>query len=306
MAGSESPSTVAADRLFYGYRLRSGIALPGLPHAVADGEPDIRLAAGPVPTALAAPSWSSPFVEIAADGVVLVRIGDRLRFLIDRGTAVTVEHAPDVTPAEIETFLCSVVAGILLHQRGALALHAACVAVDGLAVAIAAPSGRGKSTLAAALAAAGHPLLTDDICRVTFTESGALAVPGPPRLRLWPDAARMLGHRSADLGPARPGHPKRVLPGPAAGAPLPLAAILRLVIDARAVAPRLERLKGPAAITPAEELVYRVRLGRRLGRRIGLFQDLTRLAVQVPVFTLTRPEAGADLGDLVALVRAAR
>lgn len=296
---------MADDRLFYGYRLRSALALPGLPDAPGGGEPDIHLAPGGVPAALPEPSWTSPFVEIGADGMVLVRIGDRLRFLVGHGASVTVDHVPDVTPAEIETFLCSIVAGVVLHQRGALALHAGCVAVDGVALAIAAPSGRGKSTLAAAFADAGHALLTDDICRVDFTDAGALAVPGPPRLRLWPDAARMLGHRPADLGQARPGHPKRLLARPGAGGPLPLGAILRLGLSTRVDAPRLERLKGSVAIAAPEDLVYRLRLGRRLGRRIGLFRDLARLAALVPVFTLIRPETGGNLAELIALARSA-
>lgn len=305
MAGPDLIQAMPPDRLFYGYRLRSQFVLPGLPAAAGAGEPDIHLVRGAVPASLADPSWTSPFVEVGADGCVLVRLGDRLRFLVDDGAMVTIDHAPEVDTPEIETFLCSVVAGIVLHRRGALALHAACVAIGGTAVAIAAPSGGGKSTLAAALSAAGHGLLTDDICRVTFPPAGALAMPGPPRLRLWPDAARALGYQPADLAAARPGHPKRVLAVAAAAGPTPLGAVIRLGLSPRIETPRLERLRGPEAIMPAADLVYRVRLGRRLGRRVGLFRDLALLAAQVPVFRLVRPAAPGHLPALVALVRSA-
>ncbi|MFX9020101.1 hypothetical protein ABTN35_21005, partial [Acinetobacter baumannii] len=76
---------------------------------------------------------------------------------------------------EIETFLSAGVAGAILHRRGQLPLHAACVARDGRALALAGPSGRGKSTLAAALAASGWTALTDDVCRVQFRDEGAWA-----------------------------------------------------------------------------------------------------------------------------------
>ncbi len=52
-----------------------------------------------------------------------------------------------------------------------------------------------------------------------------------------------------------------------------------------------------------EELVYRARLGRRLDRRVGLFQDLVRLAALVPIYQLIRPEGSFDPALLVDLIR---
>ena len=83
---------------------------------------------------------------------------------------------------------------------------------------------------------------------------------------------------------------------------VPLGALIRLRVDTRLDRPSLVRLSGPTAIMPAEDVVYRARLGRRLGHRIGLFQDLTRLATLVPVFGLTRTGNPEDLPDQVRLV----
>lgn len=302
----QAVNTADQDRLFYGYRLRSEIALPSLPQMPEPADtPDLILRRGLVPDCLPQASWSSPFVEIGTDGMVLVRIADAVRFTVQDGRDIVLDQHCQAQTSVIETFLFSVVAGIILHQRGMLALHASCVMLGDVAVAMAGVSGRGKSTLAAALSLQGHSLLSDDICPIRFDDGRAMVIPGPARLRLWPDAAQRLGLNPDQLAIGRPQHPKRVLPiSSAAAKPMPLAALIRIGIDKQLDAPTIYRLSGAAAITPIEEIVYRARLGRRLGRRIGLFTDLVRLAGIVPVFQLLRPEQGADLPQLADLVRA--
>ena len=306
-----APSSVAdygpcEDRLFYGYRLQTEIALPSLPRLDAGGAPDLTLRRGEVPDRLAEADWSSPFVEIGSDGTVLVRIGGTLKMLVRDGRHIVLDRTGGTEIGGIETFLFSAVAGIVLHRFGVLPLHASCVMVGDVAVALAGVSGRGKSTLAGAMSLQGHAVVTDDVCPIVFRDGAALAVPGPARIRLWPDAADRLGLSQNRLETGRPNHPKRVLAaGSPAVAPRPLGAVVRLGIDKRLDRPVMTRLTGPATMTPLEELVYRARLGRRLGRRIGLFQDLVRLVGIVPVFQLVRPESFDDLPVLVDLVRSA-
>jgi len=229
---------------------------------------------------------------------------EKLRFYVQAGRRVVLEYDEDIPLSEVEAFLVSVVAGVILHQRGVLALHASAVVYGGKAIALTGASGRGKSTLAAALAADGWPLLTDDICRIDFTDKGPMAMPGLSSLRLWPDALRTLGRAPEDLASVRPGHPKKILVEPNEDVqPTPLGAIIRLVADPLLDKPFIERLTGPTSIFPADNLVYRVRLGRHLGRRLGLFDDLTRLANSVPIYQLVRSEGPPDLPALIRLVK---
>lgn len=291
------------DCLFYGYRLRSVVPLPSLPVMPEGGVPDLSLRRGRVPEQLAGAVWASPFVEIGGDGSVLVRIPGIVAFLIRDGGCLTLDENSNAETSTIETFLFSAVAGAILHQRGVLPLHASCVMVGDVAVAMAGVSGRGKSTLAGALSMCGYDVVTDDICPVDFRDGKAMVIPGPPRVRLWPDAAGLLGLSHAGLETGRPNHPKRVLAARGADVgPKRLGAVIRLDIDRRLDTPVLYRLTGPAAITPIEELVYRARLGRRLGRRVGLFRDLVRLPTMVPIYQLIRPEGGVDPSRLADLV----
>src|SRR5436853_233172 len=83
-------------------------------------------------------------------------------------------------------------AGLPLPQRGHFVLHASSVAIDGKAAAFAGPSGRGKSTLVAALASAGHPLIADDMSVIDTSGAAPVVQPGFPRVKLWPDSASAL------------------------------------------------------------------------------------------------------------------
>jgi hypothetical protein len=245
-------------------------------------------------------------MEIGSDNSVLVKLGDGWRFLVLHGSRIILQATGAIDCGELETHLSSVIAGVLLHQRDELALHASAVAIDGAAVAFAGASGLGKSTIASALTLHGHPLLADDVCRVQFDAAAPMVLPGPPRLRLWPDIALALGKAPEQLATARANHPKRLLTDivrePVAR---PLRVIIRLGFDPRLAAPSLEPLHGAAALMPIDELVYRTRLGRHLGRNAGIFTKLMRLGDVVSVFRLLRPEGPPDLPRLVALVEEA-
>ena len=69
-----------------------------------------------------------------------------------------------------------------------LALHASAVALPGGAVCFLGPAGRGKSTIAAAIARAGFPLLSDDCLLIDWSAARPHALPSYPGVRLQPDS----------------------------------------------------------------------------------------------------------------------
>ena len=94
------------------------------------------------------------------------------RFLYGDGITFDIssdgENVRGSWPAEMSledalTYLLGPVFGFILRLRGFTALHASAAVINGYAVAFVGRGGAGKSTIVAALARAGHRILSDDI-----------------------------------------------------------------------------------------------------------------------------------------------
>jgi len=89
-------------------------------------------------------------------------------------------------------YLLGPIFGFILRLRGFTALHASAAVINGYAVAFVGGGGAGKSTIVAALARAGHRILSDDIA-VLEEASGIFRIkPSYPHIRLWPDSVSIL------------------------------------------------------------------------------------------------------------------
>ena len=192
-----------------------------------------------------------------------------------------------------------------LERRGVLALHASGIEIGGRAVAFVAGHGGGKTTLAAALVAAGHRLMTDDLLAVESSADRQQARAGYPMLRMDGGLLRRFGVDRRALRRVHPEVAKWFVPLPRVGGEfqpdsLPIAAIFVL-----------ERgLGGPAGVSPlrpaeaVRELVrcsfspYVVEAVGLQPARLGRIADL---AQAVPVRRLTCPEG---LGRLPEICRA--
>ena len=116
----------------------------------------------------------------------VLRFPDLADFRISaHGRRVHCDAASDVPEATLRHLLNQILPLVLNGQR-ATVLHAGAVEVDEGAVAFVGPTGRGKSTLTAALANRGFRFLTDDALQMSLSASGQpVAAPGQPHLRLW-------------------------------------------------------------------------------------------------------------------------
>jgi hypothetical protein len=106
---------------------------------------------------------------------------------------VTCCPTPDATDAAIAHLWENQIQPLALAHQGHFIFHGSAVALDGeSAIAFLGPSGRGKSTLAAAFALRGCPYLTDDVLQVHQDGEACHVIPRPPSLRLWEDARNEL------------------------------------------------------------------------------------------------------------------
>jgi hypothetical protein len=133
-------------------------------------------------------------------------------FLVCGGAEIVIDPLPNADERSLRLAIVGPLLGVILAQRGRFVLHASTVAIDGRAVAFAGPSGRGKSTLAAALARAGHPLIADDMTVIDTSAVRPVVQPGFPRVKLWPDSAEALAEDVDALPRIHPDRTKRSLP----------------------------------------------------------------------------------------------
>jgi hypothetical protein len=201
--------------------------------------------------------------------------------------------------------------GVVLHQRGVYALHASCVAIDGVGLAFAGPSGSGKSTLVAALLRRGATFVSDDIC--------ALALDPPAAPRVWPGASRLkldlpgmsaldtaLDTAPPTLEPAGGDRGKYHVPVPATAggtSPVPLSHVFLLGFGDGDV--RVEPLRGLYAVSALIDETYLLGMAAALGRSEELFRKAADVSRTLTVSRLVRPHGLAHLDAVIDRIEVA-
>jgi hypothetical protein len=118
------------------------------------------------------------------------------------GRHVTCAPAPNVPNATIDHLYLNQVLPLALSRLGKLVFHGSAVETEGDAIAFLAPSGRGKSTLAAGFAVRGHRFLTDDGLVIEPVDTVYQVLPSHPSLRLWQDSHERLLCGDLETAPA--------------------------------------------------------------------------------------------------------
>lgn len=264
--------------------LRSEIPLPELIEVGADAAREVvEIRRGAVA------ATGEGFLQRDGDTAVL-RLPGVARFRVEGGRSITVDGDENCSERNLRLFLLGSALGILIHQRGLFPLHANAVVIDGVAVAFAGHSGAGKSTLAAHFSAAGHTVLSDDVCVIGLdAEQRPIVYPGLPRVKLWADAARLHGHDIDGLERIHDDMDKYQLGLPASPdqPPVPLAAVIRLVREGEQPA-GLQRLRGRAAVQLLMAETYRPQVVSALGLQEAHFGQCVSVAATVAVLDWTR------------------
>lgn len=247
--------------------------------------------------------------DCSDDGEVLFRIGrrgeeviaewsDTARLVARRdGTGARLEPMPGVTVDDLDKIRNGSAVLLVRHLEGRLALHGAVVAEGDRAVALLGRSGQGKSTLAAAICAAGATLYSDDA--IAIDPVGGKLLVQPLERTHWLDAS---ARRALGIGAASDDDGVKVaFPASATGkAPAELVAIVDLAFDDAPV--RLVRTAGLDAMASLVPQAVRFALddAERHKRELEM---LTEIVAAVPTYRLERRRDFALLPSAVRLVR---
>lgn len=282
----------------YGLTVDSDLDLPGF--AAAEGEPEVVVRCGTVPTQLEDPTVRGVCFQ-ASPGQFLLQLEGVARYSVVGGRTITIERAAGTDDEDVRTFLLGTVLSAVLYQRGLVPFHASAVLTPGGAALFGGRSGVGKSTLAAAMARRGYPVITDDVAAVTLNPHGAPVVfAGSQALWLWGDALTRLGIPAEALGRVRRNVDKHVWPantGPTPG-PIPVVAYYHLDWHNQPTVV-LTRLHGMERARILSNEIYRATVGKVLAQPITLFRTTMALAQHARVTRVQRPNSPNLLEQLV-------
>ena len=296
--------------------LDSGVPLPELSR-VEDGLPDyaFQLLTTPAPDSDGAEwfhQWTSPngetwlaFARLGPD--YLLRFCELADFVVSvEGSYIRCFPKEDTPLETVRHLLLDQVIPLILSRQGKLVLHASAVATPRGAIAFLGATGRGKSTLAAAFARDGFPVLSDDCLPIEERNGVLFAKPSYSGLRLWPDSVSALFDGDAKLSGVAHYTTKRRLPGESnqlqfCSRPFPLkqAFLLEPIEEVSHDDPvRITRLPAREAFIEIVKCSYRMDVDDR-DRLKEEFETFSRLATLPLFYRLVFPR---DL-SLLPLVR---
>jgi hypothetical protein len=272
-----------------------------LPAPPATGTPDIVIHehAGRQLATIPPSSFGYSY-HVLANGCVRVSWSDLFDFEVSADGARIDVHTGAQSDAEpAYTYLISQVISVALLKRGVESLHASAVAHDGKATVLLGESGRGKSTLTAALLQQGAKLITDDLLVLRFDGGDYLAVPGAFRIKLEPATARQLDVTWTGT-PLADGSGKYVYRLDAAQCMVEDTRVERIVVlESNAVETRTETLSTTAATRALLEATFNP-LHTEPSRLAALLNEARMLAASVPVVRLHVPRDFAQLPTVIA------
>lgn len=286
----------------FGLVLRSSFSLPGMDRVETDGAPSLALGLE-TPAELEA-AWSGSLtpkpwrgqlgdgheltIEWGRDGDLLFDYGGGARYRLDPSRTGLGCAPREPGTVEWQRLLLSRVLPNVSLALEHEALHAAAVQTPRGVVAIAAPSGTGKSTLAAELMRRGSRFFADDVVALGRREGAVEAHPGSPHITVGPGPlsappAEQLGAVLGSFAEER-----WIEVRGASSGPCPVAAVV-LLERAPGLSLRAEALpRSPLTLAPYMLGLPDDEPGREAGR-FALYSDLVESTALLRL--------SADIGD---------
>jgi len=287
----------------FGLILESEIPLSEI--TVSNCTPDVFIRYGKVPQYLENNIRNGLKYQIN-DREFLLKVDGVASYYIREGKQVIVQPHQGACAHDVKLFLMGSAIGALLHQRNLLPLHGSSIKFGDEAVIFTGDSGAGKSTIAAAFYNLGYPLLADDLCVVTTeTSSTPMVYPGFKQMKLWGDSLKKIGIKSEKLQRVRLNTEIDKFFVPVTDicmSPIPIKTIF--VLDSHKK-PHFEliELKGMEKIAPLQDMTFRLKFLEGAESKINHFSQCARLAANARIISLTRPDKGFLLEELIERVQ---
>ncbi|WP_114393282.1 hypothetical protein [Oleisolibacter albus] len=268
-----------------GLNILSPLRLPALPAGDGPADLTIRIVRTGAPPDIQGEATRGPNWAVGGDAwLVQPPLGGRLH--LRAGRALTVWGRTAAQIDEALDFIPGAALSAALLYRDRLPLHAGAVSVGERAILVHGASGRGKSTLLAALMKAGGVVVADDLCAPEPGPDGPVLRPVFPALRLLPDAADALALRGA---PTADGKVRLPIPAGLSPEPVRIGAVV-LLTGRQPGSGSIKRLPPALAVPMLLSHVTGLSVAPLLGSRRDLLASVADLCAAVPVFSVSAPD----------------
>lgn len=263
--------------------------------------PDVTIQFGNIPSYLENPEKKGLRYQLR-DQEFLLWLDHIAGYYVQNGNSIQIKKYDTSTMQEVRLFLAGHVFVVLLYQRGFFALHANAIRSGDEAFLVCGNSGAGKSTLTREFMNAGYQLLSDDISVLEEQQENIYVQPAFPFIKLWKDSVEHL--ELDEVGGARLREQIDKygfnLKDEFYDEVLPVKNIFVLVPHNKLEYKR-EQLKGIEKFNALKDSTYHFQfISDTL--RPSHFELINKIAAQVTVHRITRPQAPINTVDLKAVI----
>ena len=222
-------------------------------------------------------------------------------FRVHGGSEIVVSPEPEIEQSLLRMYVEGMMMACLLQQRGYYVLHASVVRIHDYGIAFLGHVGAGKSSMAAALHARGHAVVTDDNAAIDLAAPEPLVTPAFPSIKVFPEIAASLGYENNSLRLMHASQIKRArsVTHDFPEHPVPLR---RIYVLNREEAPRAANENGMVRLSSSESTLELIRNSvptrwRQPGNAAHLMQ-CGRLSRLLPAWRVRTFEALTDIPEL--------
>ena len=232
------------------------------------------------------------YLQWSGVGIFLARNGD---------TLIVAPSYEDIEPELLNLYILSEALGLILYQRGFFLLHASAVKIGDYAVVIVGAPGAGKSTMAAAFAKYGYPVLADDMVAINNIQDIPTVYPAFPQIKIWPSTVQGLDLDISKLPPLFPSSQKRVIRQTETFTtePCPLAGIFALEIGEEIKITQILGNEAFVTLTKFFPCPAQLLQNEALEKH---FNQCIQLLKNVPIFKLERPKNFGMLNEVITTI----
>jgi hypothetical protein len=281
----------------YGLNILSQLPVTGFepaPFEVAD----VTIHEGRVPETLEKVINKGVLYE-SNDHEFLLHLGGIGVYYIKNGSEIIVQRSVSTSDIDLSAFLSGISFGVLLHQRERVPLHASTVVFQDKCILIAGVSGAGKSTLAMALVKEGGSLVADDISVIDFTGEKPAVCPAFPTVKIWEDSLKHLGISTEGLEPVRKELRKFYLPVSRFKKTNTVIDHLLVLNSYNRKEIEVKSITGVDKFRLLKRHTYFFKGIPNTGLEKNHFVLATRLANNIPVALITRPNGEFNTGNII-------